>query len=1059
MKYKQLATRILCALAILAISVVTVLDFSLQLQHALTTETYRTLSEVSEDYNNAFADRIAHQITTMKVLAGSLCQMEGRSQQDVVQVLETAVKDGGFAHMAVSGPDGMSCSNENLAVDISGRDYFRAAMQGQIVVSQPMASIVNGLQTIVIAVPIYDGETVVGGLFGIYPLSTAGAQLLGFTYYSNGYGFVVSPDGSIVLASEHTDRLSAEKNLFTFFEKTVFQEYSLDQMKAAIENGEQGSFAFTYDGQRRFVCFMPSTVNDWYTFSVASDTLMRDQEKVTRQIVFRLVMKLVVAAVLIILWVTLSHRRHNKEILKASHKYQSLLSHINGGMIVAVHAMTADETIAVYASPGFTDMTGYSLEDIQTLYHGRYLDVIFEADRKRAFEIYLEQLKTGVTYRMPYRILKKDGTLLWVMDNGYLVEDEDGLYNHSIITDITAVKAQEEALRMSENRFSVAINASSGTLFEVDLKRQLYTHFENSQRLFGTDAQHLLADTSAFAQLPKEEFIDAVTRYFFHPDDWVLTKASMAELRKNKTTSYEARLRRYDGSYLWAKIDVILVPDEFGVPSRMVGFMSDIDEIKKQSQRLESQVQTDPMTGLYNKIAMTTLVNKALSGTPDGRHALITLDIDNFKGINDTLGHAFGDLVIMEVCAKLKISFRSHDIVGRMGGDEFAIFLENVPDTSSVLKKATELSAALRQTYSGEKGDYKISCSFGIIMIEGNCGSIEQLYRKADAALYQAKQNGKDQFVLYQEENADQYPIETIRTNDEELRNLKASHNIEAQIFELLYTSKDFNVSIHMALAAIGQQYHVSRVSIFENDDDNLTTSNIHEWCNVDIPPAIDALQNMPIRSGTESIFDRFDSSGLLYCSNIRELPPYLQQILGSKGVLSALKVTITNDERTCGFIGFDDCSEHRVWTSEEIESLTFLSKVLSVFLFKKKTEIALLENLHTRLKILDVLPDYVCVVNPETHSLVYANSKMMQVLPTALPGTFCFTTLRGGQDGPCETCLVERIRRGDTDNLEIISQDGRLHLHVDAMTINWTNDKQMVLLYGAKGTLSPPEE
>ncbi|MEG2139138.1 MAG: hypothetical protein RRY64_10830, partial [Oscillospiraceae bacterium] len=71
------------------------------------------------------------------------------------------------------------------------------------------------------------------------------------------------------------------------------------------------------------------------------------------------------------------------------------------------------------------------------------------------------------------------------MENGYLVEEADGLYNHSIITDITVLRQQEEALRLSENRFSVAINASSGTLFEVDMEKKLYTHFENAQRIFG----------------------------------------------------------------------------------------------------------------------------------------------------------------------------------------------------------------------------------------------------------------------------------------------------------------------------------------------------------------------------------------------------------------------------------------------------------------------------------------------------------------------------------------------------------------------------------------------
>ncbi|MEG1991088.1 MAG: diguanylate cyclase, partial [Christensenella sp.] len=489
--------------------------------------------------------------------------------------------------------------------------------------------------------------------------------------------------------------------------------------------------------------------------------------------------------------------------------------------------------------------------------------------------------------------------------------------------------------------------------------------------------------------------------------------------------------------------------DEFGVPSRLVGFMSDIDDIKKQAERLESKVQTDSMTGLYNKIAMFTISKKALNEYPTGRHALIVLDIDNFKGINDTLGHAFGDLVLVEVATKLKNAFRNHDVVGRMGGDEFAVLVKNVSDTSSVLKKAAELSATFRQTYSGEKEAYTISCSMGIIMIESNSEPFEVLYRKADAALYQAKRNGKDQFTLYQEKDADNYPIEFGGTNDEELQNLKMSHNIEAQIFELLYTSKDFNISINMALAAIGQQYHVSRVSIFENDSENLTTDNTYEWCNDGITPEIENLHHLKVVYGTDSILQSFDKNGLLYCNDVRELPSYQRRIFESGGVKSTLRVAVYNDEKICGFIGFDECKECRVWTSEEIEKLLFLAKVLSVFLFKKKTEIALLENLQTRLKILDVLPDYISVINPETHSLVYTNKKMQELLPEAITGAFCFTTLRGGQEKPCATCMVEKIKRGDTDNLEIVSEDKKLRLKVRAISINWTQNQKMVLIYG----------
>ncbi|MEG1166345.1 MAG: diguanylate cyclase, partial [Oscillospiraceae bacterium] len=287
--------------------------------------------------------------------------------------------------------------------------------------------------------------------------------------------------------------------------------------------------------------------------------------------------------------------------------------------------------------------------------------------------------------------------------------------------------------------------------------------------------------------------------------------------------------------------------------------------------------------------------------------------------------------------------FRSNDIVGRVGGDEFSVLMKNIPDTASVLKKGTELSRLFRQTYVGEKQQCKISCSIGMIIKEADTDdTFEALYRKADAALYEAKQSGKNRFVLYQAGDADSYPIESTKTDDEDLQSLKKSRTLEAYIFELLYTARDFESSINMALAAIGQQFAVSRVSIFEHREDGRTTRNLYEWCNEGVSSELENMQQLELFSGNTSIMDCFDKNGLLYCNDVRELPPYVREILERQHVLATLQVTIFNDEQVFGFISFDDCNLRRVWTSEEIEKLSYLSKILSVFLFKKKAEDAL---------------------------------------------------------------------------------------------------------------------
>ncbi|MEG0507533.1 MAG: diguanylate cyclase [Longicatena sp.] len=1049
MKVKKATLVIIFIIGIVSATFLTMRDFSFQLKNSLTKETYRTLVDASLHYNEVFSDRIHYNQKTLEVLAGSLESKNTWTKEEVIGILKKAVLDGGFEKIVVSDKEGNSFSNTGKTANISQRDYFIKGLAGESTISGPITSLVEDEKVIVISVPLKQNQENTGVLFGVYPTATAGKELLDTSYRSHEYGFIVANDGSLLITNGHEDKLIKEDNMFHFLSQTQLQDISINEIKQIMQKGEQKSFTYKYKGNTRFVSVMPSKINDWYTFSVASDKLMVQQEADTNRIVVSMIGKLIIIAFFIGVYFAIHMKRHNQMITKANQRYQSLLDNINAGLVIASHAKNSEDLMVSYVSDEFTKMTGYTLDDIAMIYGGHYFQLMHEEDREEAFSMYLTQIEKGSNYHVSYRIKKKDGNYIWVMDNGYLVGEKDKLNNHSIISDITAMKKQEQELRLSENRFSIAINASSGTLFEIDLTHKTYTHFENAERMFGVGSDKLLEATNVFASLPYEEYVKAISTYFFHEDDYKLVNIKMEELRLQCKVSFEARLRRFDNVYIWAHIDLSMMIDKYHRPLRLIGYMSDIDDIKKKTEVLEKRLQKDAMTGLFNKVAMESLVNDILESDADKLHALIVIDIDNFKGINDTLGHAFGDVVLIDVAEKLKTLFRSDDIIARMGGDEFAIVMRNVPDTSMVLKKATELSNAFRQTYTGDKAEYKISCSMGILMIETDDEPFEVLYRKSDAALYQSKESGKDQFVLYQENNAKNYPISNNKTREEELQNIKSEHNIEEYIFELLYATKDFQVSINMALAAIGQYFHVSRVSIFENDDEMKKTTNIFEWCNTEIPSFIKQLQDIDLSFGEQYIMDSFDSKGLLYCNNVDDLPSYIRNLFKSQGIMSTLQVTIVNDDRTYGFIGFDECGENRIWTSEEIDKLSYLAKIVSVFLFKKKTEANLIENLHTRLKILDVLPDYICVVNPETHTIEYSNNVMQELFPSVKPGQYCFTNLRGGQEAPCESCIIEKIRQGDVDNLEIISEQGQKRLKVRALTINWSNERKMVLLYG----------
>ncbi|MEG1997045.1 MAG: diguanylate cyclase, partial [Clostridiales bacterium] len=162
---------------------------------------------------------------------------------------------------------------------------------------------------------------------------------------------------------------------------------------------------------------------------------------------------------------------------------------------------------------------------------------------------------------------------------------------------------------------------------------------------------------------------------------------------------------------------------------------------------MSEQVKTDQATGLLNRVSAEMMINQRLETTAD-TYAMLMADIDNFKKFNDTRGHAYGDKVIAAVAEKLRNSFRQGDIVARMGGDEFAVFMNNLADITMVEGKAHELCRNISEIEINGK-NAGITCSVGIAVSSSQDHSFEVLYQNADKALYNAKCHGRNTVSVY----------------------------------------------------------------------------------------------------------------------------------------------------------------------------------------------------------------------------------------------------------------------------------------------------------------------
>ena len=210
----------------------------------------------------------------------------------------------------------------------------------------------------------------------------------------------------------------------------------------------------------------------------------------------------------------------------------------------------------------------------------------------------------------------------------------------------------------------------------------------------------------------------------------------------------EMRFVSPDGVYYSREVDARPVED----PARgilYVGYAKDITDQKNQTQELLEQARHDSLTQLYNNRTGKELIDRYLQAKdPYASCGMLVIDLDFFKNVNDRYGHLFGDKVLQEFARLLRTLFRSSDILVRFGGDEFVVFLKDIPNTT-LLQKTRQLSESVQQVKFWEN-DYRMTCSIGACFLPENTAgySFDQLFENADWALYQAKQNGRNQYVF-----------------------------------------------------------------------------------------------------------------------------------------------------------------------------------------------------------------------------------------------------------------------------------------------------------------------
>lgn len=436
-----------------------------------------------------------------------------------------------------------------------------------------------------------------------------------------------------------------------------------------------------------------------------------------------------------------------KELQEASTALQketlerdALINAIPGG--VAKVAVDDDFRILL-ASEGFYKLTGYTRNEYHSApIEGKGIRLILEEDIPDLTFSIKQQMNEGSPISVQYRIRKKDGGIAWIDVHGSAVEIEDGYaIVQAVFIDQTLSKKTENMLLMNEERYRIIVEQAQDIIFEWDMVNSSMYHSPAFEKKFKYD-------------LPIHNFWNTIcTTDIVYEDD----KKPFQDFREilasgQAHAELEIRIKINSVEYIWCRIKANVIYDQNHHPIRTIATISDVDDYKKENALLENMAQKDLLTGIYNKLTTEKLIQDYLASDGKGSyHALFIIDIDNFKTVNDTFGHTVGDTVLQMISSCLRTNFRTEDIIGRAGGDEFVVFLKNVHSASLIYEKAELLQNALQNFSFSSKNTFPISISIGISLYPQDGCKYSELFTTADKALYRSKRNGKNCYTFYNE--------------------------------------------------------------------------------------------------------------------------------------------------------------------------------------------------------------------------------------------------------------------------------------------------------------------
>jgi diguanylate cyclase (GGDEF)-like protein/PAS domain S-box-containing protein len=412
--------------------------------------------------------------------------------------------------------------------------------------------------------------------------------------------------------------------------------------------------------------------------------------------------------------------------LAESEKRFRLLAENAGDLITSIDP----EGLRTYVSPSCRWLLGYEPEE---LIGQIAIEIVHPEDQPRIrdyFRLVFEQEPAKAEARFRH----KSGRWIWMQTRGRAVRDAGGnvVELQTVARDITAERHAAEELREAEERF-----------------RNAFDQAPIGKALVSTDG-HFTRVNAALCRITgysEGDLLGTTFQALTHPDDLGADLDQLQRVLAGESESYEMekRYRHADGHYIWALLSVSLVRGEAGVPLYFVSQIQDISEQKLDAERLTAMTLHDPLTGLANRVLFADRLAHAVERgrRSKERIAVLFIDFDRFKAVNDSLGHAAGDELLRQAAGRMRRAVRPADTIARLGGDEFTVLCEDLGRVDDASWVASRVSEELERPFLVFGTQRSIGVSIGIAVAASH-DTAETVLAKADAAMYRSKDDRRD---------------------------------------------------------------------------------------------------------------------------------------------------------------------------------------------------------------------------------------------------------------------------------------------------------------------------